>query len=104
MNLVPLGDCVLIEPEPSPDYLTYKSRNGESPLVLPDAWKHGPEDRPFWGRVIAKGAHCRETNVTVGDRVLYSKYGWAKVQLEGEGDAYVALCREGDIIAVDRPA
>lgn len=96
MSYQPLNDCVLIEPEVEPDYLTYK---GESKLVLPDMYAHGPEDRPKWGKVLSKGPKCRDMMVQVGHRVLYAKFGWAKVEI-GNGK-HLALVRELDLLAVD---
>ena len=111
MTLRPLNDCVLIAPEPEGDYLAYKG--SDSGLILPEVYAHGPEDRPKWGRIVSFGQACTLNKVCwgsqetkkqqllhVGDRVLYAKFGWAKVDLwEGK---HLALVRELDIIAVDQ--
>lgn len=105
MTLQPLNDCVLIDPEPDPDY----AQQIGSSLIVPDMYKYGPTDPPKWGKIIAFGAECRLNKVCwgsdptkdvlhVGDRVLYGKFGWAKVEL-GEGK-HLALVRELDLIAV----
>ena len=91
----PLSDSVLIDPEPDP---TYKEATGTR-LVIPDAYKYGPIDLPKWGRVLAMGPSCKSTEFAVGDRVLYAKFGWAKLDL-GNGSHY-AVCREYDVLAVD---
>ena len=100
-TLKPLNDCVLIEPEPDP---TYKEMTGTL-LHIPDAYKYGPVDAPKWGRIMSFGPSCLSPDhgsleLKVGDRVLYGKYGWAKVPL-GEGK-HLALVRECDLIAVDK--
>lgn len=50
-------------------------------------------DKVCWGTNPARDI------LHVGDRVLYGKYGWAKIEL-GEGK-HLALVRECDVIAVD---
>lgn len=92
----PLNDCVLIDPEPEEDYAAFK---GLTKVIVPDAFKHGPEDRPKWGKVISKGRLCRDDEVRVGARVLYAKYGWAK--LNYAPDKFYAVAREYDLLAID---
>ena len=92
----PLNDCVLLEPEPDLDYAQIRGIKG---LVLPDAYKMGPIDMPRWGKVIAKGPDCKDSQVAVGSRVLYAKFGWSKVQIEG--DIFLVLVREYDLLALD---
>ncbi len=94
--MIPLNDCVLIEPEPDP---TYAQMTGTT-LHIPDAYRYGPVDAPKWGRVLSFGPTCTQREVAVGDRVLYGKFGWAKVPL-GDGK-HLALVRECDLIAVDK--
>ena len=95
----PLNDYVLIEPEAQPDYSTYKQYER---IIVPDKWAHGPEDRPFWGYIIAKGSTCHDEQVRVGDRILYPKWGWAKLQVTPE--THYAIVREADLLAVDTDA
>lgn len=97
LKLRPLNDCILIDPEPDPDYAEQLG----SSLIIPDAYKLGPTDPPKWGRVAALGATCTNI-VAVGDRVLYGKFSWAKVQLSP--DKHLVLVRECDILAVDECA
>ena len=96
MSYIVLNDNVLLKPEVEPDYLAYK---GGSSLILPDVYSHGPEDRPKWGKVLAKGPKCQDLQVKVGDRVLYAKFGWAKLDI-GDGK-HLAVVRELDLLAVD---
>ena len=106
MTLRPLGDCLLIQPDPDPDYT---ETMGYTKVVVPDAYKAGPVDLAKWGRIMAFGTGCKYDKTCwatdpkrpvlhVGDRVIYGKYGWAKVEL-GEGK-FLALVREQDLIAV----
>ncbi len=90
-----LGDCVLLEPEPEVDYAT---RQGFTHVVVPDAYLAGPVDPPKWGHVLALGPQTTGV-VRVGERVLYGKFSWAKLPLAG--DAYYAIVREKDLLAVD---
>ena len=102
MQLRPLNDCVLIEPEPEVDYATYKGYAAAG-LIVPPAYAHGPEDRTKWGRITAFGTTCKNPyGLKVGDRVVYGKYGWAKVTTED--GKHLALVRELDLIAVDADA
>ena len=106
MNLRVLNDNVLIEPEPDPTYAEYTGTK----LTIPDAFKYGPIDQPKWGHIIAFGPECRLDKVCwasqkdlvlhLGDRVLYAKFGWAKVPL-GDGK-HLALVRECDLLLVDK--
>ena len=94
----PVNDSVLIEPEVPK---TYAEQTG-TPLVLPDVYKWGPTDPPCWGVVRAKGSRCVLADIQVGHRVLYGKFGWAKLPLS-DGH-YYAVVRECDILAVDEGA
>ena len=94
MTLRPLHDHVLIEPEPEVDYT---EAMGFTHVIAPEVFRTGPIDLAKWGTVMALGHTCTSP-VKVGQRVLYGKFGWAKVDL-GEGK-YLALVREGDIIAI----
>lgn len=71
-------------------------------IVLPDTAKARPQE----GEVIAAGpGQTTEKgvpvpmDVTVGDRVMYSKYGGTEVKIGGE--EYVIL-RQDDILAIVR--
>lgn len=69
-------------------------------IVIPE---HSAE-KPIQGEVIAVGEGARlesgerrPLDVSVGDRVLFNKYGGTEVKLEGET---VLVMRESDILAV----
>lgn len=92
--LVPLNDCVLIEPEPLEDYTVYKKYPH---LVMAPRYAHGPEDRPVWGRIIALGSQCK-LSLSVGERVVIGKWAAAKVRHQ---DKDYLIVRDYDILAVD---
>lgn len=98
MKLLPLGDCLLIEPEAEKSYV---EALGYSHVVVPEAFKTGPIDLAKFGRVQALGPKCG-TLVKIGDRVIYGKYAYSKVELES--GKYLALVREADLIAVVEPS
>lgn len=91
----PLNDLVLIDPDPDP---TYAEQTGTK-LIIPDKYKYGPIDPPKWGKVIAKGPLCKDGGVRLGARVLYAKFGWAKLQVDEK--KHLALVREYDLLAVE---
>ena len=91
----PLGDCVLLDPEVDPTYKEHLKTG----LVIPDAYKYGPVDHPKWGRILAFGPDCERRGLTVGTRVLYAKFGWARLQVAP--DKHYAIVREADLLAVD---
>ena len=101
-DLRPQGDLVLIDPEPPPDYQSYKKYEH---IVVPERYEHGPEDRAVWGTVVALGTGCQEHGckgmVKVGDRVVFGKYAGARIQYEGR---LVILVREDELLAVDVPS
>lgn len=93
MNLVPLGDRVVVEREEAQE----KTAGG---IVLPDTAK----DKPQQGKVkaigegrITKDGKRRPLQVKVGDRVLFSSYAGDEFKVNGEK---VLLMREDDILAV----
>lgn len=87
----PLNDCILIEPEPE--------KPPSTTIILPEKFAHGQEDPPKWGKVIAKGPTCKDREISVGDRVLYGKFSWAKVPIDDE--KFYAVVREYDCLVVD---
>lgn len=93
MNLKPLGDRVVVEP---------KERQERTPsgLVLPETAKEKPQE----GEVIAIGPGRRdddgdriEMDVSVGDRVLFAKYGGTEIKIE---DKKLLILKESDILAI----
>ncbi len=94
MKLQPLGDRVVVTPTEDAESRT------PSGLVIPDTAK----EKPQIGEVMAVGPGARdedgdrmEMEVSVGDRVLYSKFAGTEVKLDG--DEYLVLS-ERDILAI----
>jgi chaperonin GroES len=93
MNLKPLGDRLVVEP---------KEREETTPsgLVLPETAKEKPQE----GEVIAVGPGRRDDDgnrimmdVSVGDSVLYAKYGGTEVKIEGKK---LLILKESDVLAI----
>ena len=89
----PLGDRVFVKVSPSEE----KTAGG---ILLPDTAK----EKPQIGEIVATGPGKRnddgsrsETEVKIGDKVLYSKYAGTDLKLGSED--YVLLS-EKDILAV----
>lgn len=92
-NLKPIGDRVVVKPEPE----EIKTKSG---IVLPDSAKEKPSE----GTVVAVGSGKILDNgqkvpmeVKIGDKIIYSKYGGTEVKIEGE--EYMILS-ERDILAI----
>lgn len=96
INLSPLNDSVLIKPDPPPDYSTFK---GYTHIIVPDKYEHGPEDRPVWGIVMAKGPSCKDVTVEVGSHVVFGK--WAGARIKQYLSHELILVRESDLLAID---
>lgn len=94
MTLHPTSDCILIDPEPPPAYHVYKQYEH---IVVPDAFSHGPEDRPVWGKVLACGSGCKQP-IAIGSRVVFGKYAGARITYEKKP---FILVREDEILAID---
>ncbi len=94
MNLKPLGDRVVVKP------LEDDEQRTPSGLVIPDTAK----EKPQTGEIVAVGPGGRDDDgdripldVSVGDVVLYSKYGGTEVK--HEGIEYLVIS-ERDLLAV----
>lgn len=92
MTLKPLDDRVVVEPVAAEE----KTAGG---IVLPDTAK----EKPQRGKVVAVGpgrlldsGERSACSVTVGDHVLYSKYGGTDIEVEGVD---IKILRESDILA-----
>jgi len=88
----PLDDRVVVEP------VEAEARTAGG-IVLPDSAK----EKPQRGRVMAVGpgklldsGKRGELSVTVGDQVIYGKYGGTDIEVNGED---VKILRESDILA-----
>jgi len=97
-------DIVSVNIKPLEDRIVVKSIEAEqttaSGLVIPDTAKEKPQE----GEVIATGPGRIDDNgnrvpldVTVGDKVIYSKYGGTEVKYAGE--EYLILSAR-DVLAV----
>jgi chaperonin GroES len=79
--LHPLGDRVVVKPL-SAEEMGMKTASG---IIIPDTAKEKPEQ----GKVVAVGPGKFEegmrvpVGVKVGDRVLFSKYGYDEVKIAG---------------------
>lgn len=91
----PLGDRVLVKPM-SADEMTSMTASG---ILIPDTAKEKPEQ----GTVIAVGPGKWEdgkhvpVGVEVGDKVMFSKYGFDEVKMNGTTYYVIA---EANILAV----
>jgi chaperonin GroES len=91
----PLNDRIIVKPL-SADEMGMRTPSG---IIIPDTAKEKPEQ----GKVIAVGPGKMEKgmrtppDVRVGDRVLFSKYGYDEVKIAGE-EYYVIS--ENNILAV----
>lgn len=93
MNLQPLEDRIVIRPKDA-------ESTTASGLVIPDTAKEKPQQ----GEVLAVGAGRRGDNgdlipmdVSVGDVVVYSKYGGTEIASDGE-DLLILNAR--DVLAI----
>jgi chaperonin GroES len=93
MGYKPLGDRLLVKPNPSEE----KTKSG---IVLPDSAKEKPQE----GKVIAVGGGAKDDSgkkipmeVKVGDVVLYSKYSGTEVKIDGEEHLII---KESDVLAI----
>jgi chaperonin GroES len=94
MKLQPLGDRVVVKPSEDAESRT------PSGLVIPDTAK----ERPQIGEVVAVGPGARDddgeritVDVSVGDKVLYSKFAGTEVKLDG---ADFLVLSERDLLAI----
>jgi chaperonin GroES len=91
--LRPLGDRIVIE-------LVESEEKTASGIVLPDSAKEKPQEGKVvavgTGRVLESGERVA-LEVSVGDRIIFSKYSGTEVKFEGT--EYLIL-RENDILAV----
>jgi chaperonin GroES len=94
MNLQPLEDRIVVRPGESEETTA-------SGLVIPDTAKEKPQQ----GEVLAVGPGKRSdqtgeiipVDVSVGDTVVYSKYGGTEITSDGE-DVLILSAR--DVLAV----
>ena len=87
MNIKPLADRVLIEPDPAEEKV--------GGIIIPDTAK----EKPLHGKVVAAGNGTKDEEMILkeGDEVLYGKY--SGTELEFEGKKYLMM-RQRDVLAV----
>ena len=93
MSLQPLDDRIVVRPGESEETTA-------SGLVIPDTAKEKPQQ----GEVLAVGPGRRAENsgelipidLTVGDTVVYSKYGGTEITVDGED---VLILSSRDVLA-----
>lgn len=90
-KIIPVGDRVLVKPFTEADLR--KGEKGKSKLnfVLPDSMT---KEKSAQGKVLAVG---ESKKIKVGDIVLFSKYSYDEVELEGEE---LFLLKEENILAI----
>lgn len=88
VNVKPLGDRVLVEPQEA----EVKTASG---IIIPDS----AQEKPQKGKVLAVGAGTKdvEMELKVGDVVLYGKYAGTEIKLD---DKTFLIMRQSDILAV----
>ena len=96
MNIKPLGDRVLIEPQEKD-----KGGKTETGIYLPEP---ADKEKPEQGRVIAVGpgrltddGKRIPMSVKEGDTVLFTKYGPNEIKID---DKEYLIAREEDILAI----
>ena len=92
-NLKPLGDRLVVKPQET-------LQTTASGLALPETAKEKPQQ----GEVVAVGPGQRDENgnripmdVSVGDIVLYAKYGGTEVKVDEDK---LLVLKESDILAI----
>jgi chaperonin GroES len=92
-QLRPLGDRVVIKPTPRED-------TTKSGIVIPDTVKERPQE----GRVLAVGpgrilddGKREPMGVSVGQKVLYAKYGGTEFKVE---DEELLIVSQKDLLAI----
>jgi chaperonin GroES len=92
MQLKPLDDRVVVHPLEAEE----TTAGG---IVLPDTAREKPQRGRVVavgpGRLLDSGERCA-VGVSVGDEVLFGKYGGTEIEVEGEE---VKILRESDILA-----
>jgi chaperonin GroES len=92
MALKPLDDRVVVKPIEAEQVTA-------GGIVLPDAAKERSQKGEVIavgpGRLLESGERC-PIGLSVGDRVLFGKYGGTEIEVDGED---VKILRESDILA-----
>ena len=92
VSIRPLDDRVVVQPSAAEE----KTAGG---IVLPDSAR----EKPQRGTVVAVGpgrlldsGNRGELSVSVGDTVIYGKYGGSEIEIDGQE---MKILRESDILA-----
>ena len=92
MKITPLHDRIIVE-------AAAKEERTAGGIILPD----NAQEKPQRGKVLAVGpgklldsGKRGELSVSVGDQVIYGKYGGTDIELSGDD---VKILRESDILA-----
>lgn len=90
----PFGDRILVQPEAAEE----KTAGG---IIIPDTVK---QDKPEKGRVVAVGEGKQNEDgkivpmrIKVGDKVMFNKYGYDEIKIDGEEYFIVS---ESNVIAI----
>ena len=93
-NLKPLEDRIVVQANEG-------DQTTASGLVIPDTAKEKPQEGTSWRSARVAGTRTARSaipiDVSVGDKVIYSKYGGTEVKVEGE--EYLILSAR-DVLAV----
>ena len=92
-NIRPLEDRILVRPEEGQETTV-------SGIVIPDTAKEKPQE----GTILAIGPGKRSDSgelipmdVSVGDRVMYSKYGGTEIKVDGDE---LLILSSRDVLAI----
>ena len=93
LNLKPLADRLVVKPLEDEEVTP-------SGIVLPETAKEKPQK----GEVLSVGPGARdddgkriEMDVSVGDKVLFAKYGGTEIKVDGDK---LLILRESDVLAI----
>jgi chaperonin GroES len=91
VNIKPIGERVLVRPFMEADLRKGEGKKSKLNFVLPESMT---KEKSAQGKVLAVG---EVKSVKVGDVIVFSKYGYDEVELDGE-ELY--LIKEENILAV----
>jgi len=73
-KIQPLGKNVVIQPEKVEE-------KTESGIILPET---AEKEQPQIGKIIALGKDLKNSELKIGDKVLYEKFGMEEIELDNE--------------------
>ena len=74
LKIQPLGDRVVVKPED-------KKEQTKAGIIIPES---ASESNPKIGEVVAVGELKEIKDVKVGDKVVFSEYGYDEVEIDGQ--------------------